>query len=221
MSIHAAGLSRGSPAVAACTPRPDVGPAAEPLVAPPGDATEHDAASRHAAPLAVPAEWFSDHVNALWQLVARLGVPSHNIEDLVQEVFIIACRRAKDIAEGQVRSFLFGTAIRLSANYKRRAHHRLEVSRDEAIEPSASPEPNAEQLLMAKRWRELLDAALLQLSDPHRAVFVLFELEGLSSPEIAELLALPIGTVASRLQRARAKFFEFAAELQAVATEYP
>lgn len=220
MLIDAPELARGSPAVEVVGGASEVGAAAGPGGSP-SAAARDSAASGRATPAAVPAEWFRDHVNTLWRLIGRLGVPACNVEDVVQEVFIVACRRRADIGEDQVRSFLFGTAIRLCANYKRRAHTRLEVSRDEAIDPSASREPNAEQLLIAKRWRELLDLALARLSDPQRTVFVLFELEGLSSPEIAELLAVPLGTVASRLQRARAKFLEAAAELQATVTEQP
>jgi RNA polymerase sigma-70 factor (ECF subfamily) len=215
-------LPGGLPAVAACTSRLEVGSAGEPVADAGAVAAPLDAApGRAAASLTVPAEWFLEHVNPLWRLVRRLGMPASHIEDIVQEVFIIACRRRADIGEGQVRSFLFGTAVRLCANYRRRAHTRLEVSRDEAIEPSASQAPDAEQPLIAKGWRERLEAALAQLPDAQRTVLVLFELEGLSSPEIAELLSVPLGTVASRLQRARAKFLAAAAELQAAITEQP
>ena len=164
------------------------------------------------APL--PAEWFRDHVEGLWRIVARLGVPRHSIDDLVQEAFITACRRRADIGPGQERSFLIATAIRLCSNYRQRAHVRREVSHGDGFERNASPDPNAEQLLMEKRSRELLEQVLAGLSAEHRAVFVLFELEGFSVPEIARLLELPIGTVSSRLWRARSKFSEAAALLQ-------
>ena len=171
-------------------------------------------AARAAAPGALPAEWFRDHVQNLWRFVLRLGVPRHTIDDLVQEAFIIATRRRADIGPGQERRFLVATAVRLSSNYRQLAYVRREVSHGDGFEHSASPHPNAEQLLIEKRSRELLDQVLAELSDPHRAVFVLFELEGFSVPEIAELLELPLGTVSSRLWRARAKFSEAAALLQ-------
>ena len=167
-----------------------------------------------AAPGVLPAEWFRDHVQQLWRFVLRLGVPRHAIDDLVQEAFIIATRRQADIGPGQERSFLLATAVRLSSNYRQRAYVRREVSHGDGFEHSACPQPNAEQLLIEKRSRQLLDQVLAELSDPHRAVFVLFELEGFSVPEIAELLQLPLGTVSSRLWRARAKFSESAALLQ-------
>jgi RNA polymerase sigma-70 factor (ECF subfamily) len=162
----------------------------------------------------IPSAWFHDHVDRLWRLVVRLGVPAHGADDIVQECFIIASRRRSGIASGQERSFLMGTAVRLCANYRRSARVRREVSCGEGVEREVSPLPNAEQLLVEKRWRELLDQALEALSDTHRAPFVLFELEGLSVHEIAELLALPPGTVSSRLYRARAKFAELALAIQ-------
>jgi RNA polymerase sigma-70 factor (ECF subfamily) len=164
------------------------------------------------APL--PAAWFRDHVDGLWRVVARLGVPSHSVDDVVQETFIIASRRRNDIGTGQERSFLIATAIRLCSNYRQKAHVRREVSRGDGFEREVSPTPDAEQLLIERRWRELLDQVLAELSDAHRAPFVLYELEGFSVPEIAQLLDLPLGTVSSRLWRARAKFSELAASFQ-------
>jgi RNA polymerase sigma-70 factor (ECF subfamily) len=164
------------------------------------------------APL--PAAWFRDHVDGLWRVVARLGVPAHSVDDVVQEAFIIASRRRADIGAGQERSFLVATAVRLCSNYRQKAHVRREISRGDGFEHEISPTPNAEQLLIERRWRELLDQVLGELSDAHRAPFILYELEGFSVPEISQLLELPLGTVSSRLWRARARFSELAASLQ-------
>jgi len=149
-----------------------------------------------------------DHVATLWRIVARMGVPSHQVDDVLQETFITAARRSADIERGRERAFLIATATRLCANYRQRAHVRREVSDGEALDGYASSEPDAEGLLIRKRLREQLDRALAGLSNDQRAVFVLYELEGFSMQEIADLLALPLGTVASRLGRARAKFAE-------------
>jgi len=175
-------------------------PASEPLVERPVE-------------LQLPVEWFHDHFDTLWRLVARLGVPAHVIDDIVQEAFIAASRRRADVLPGHERRFLIGTALRLCSNYRQRASVRHEVSSSELLEQRASPMPDAEQLLMEKRLRRTLDEALASLSDAHRDVFVLYELEGFSVPEMAELLGLPIGTVSSRLGRARANFSRAAARL--------
>jgi RNA polymerase sigma-70 factor, ECF subfamily len=151
-----------------------------------------------------------EHVATLWRIVARMGVPAHQVDDVLQETFITAARRSADIEPGRERAFLIATATRLCANYRQRAHVRREVSQGEKLEGYASAQPDAEGLLMQKRLREQLEHALAGLSDEQRAVFVLYELEGFSVPEIADLLSLPLGTVASRLGRARTKFAEAA-----------
>lgn len=71
-----------------------------------------------------------------------------------------------------------------------------------AIDHDANPE----HLLEQRRARQTLDAILAAVTLDLRAAFVLFEIEGLSQPEIAEALGVPLGTVASRLRRAREEF---------------
>ena len=190
---------------------PALPPSAPHEPAEPGGPSVPPAASRAAAVDLVLASWFREHVDRVWRIVARLGVPAHSVEDIVQETFITASRRRADIQTGHERSFLVGAAIRLSANYRRKAHVRHELGEAHALEHESSPLPDAEQLLIAKRSRELLYRLLCSLPEPQRAVFVLYELEGLSVPEIAAALALPLGTVSSRVWRARARFSELAA----------
>jgi len=185
----------------------------EPAGSPVGHAPALDAAATDApAPGgSLPAEWFHRYFDVLWRLVARLGVAGHSIDDVVQDTFIAASRRRADIREGQERRFLIGTAVRLSSNYRQRAHVRREVLDGERLELEASDVPDAERLLIEKHLRALLDAALAALPDAHREIFVLYELEGFSTPEIAEMLGVPLGTVASRLARARSSFSKAAA----------
>lgn len=159
----------------------------------------------------LPAEWFHLYFDVLWRLVARLGVAGPHIDDVVQETFIAASRRRADIREGLERRFLISAAVRLASNFRQRAHVRREVGDSERLELEASGLPDPERLLIEKHFRSLLDAALATLSDAHREVFVLYELEGFSTLEIADLLGVPLGTVASRLARARSGFSRAAA----------
>jgi RNA polymerase sigma-70 factor (ECF subfamily) len=208
-------------------PRPAMAEAApdEPpgTLPPSGASSAASAEARSVPPASVPSNrpfgelpeaWFRAHFSRLWRLVARLGVAAPNVDDVVQEAFIAVARRHSDIAEGREWAFLVGSALRLSWNHRHRASTRREVAVGEGLEREASPLPDAEQLLIEKRARQELEHALSALSDAHRAVFVLYELEGFSAPEIAELLELPLGTVASRLGRARAHFSKQAARLQ-------
>jgi RNA polymerase sigma-70 factor (ECF subfamily) len=198
------------------------GPAATPAeaavpavtAAPEGRALPEGTAAPNGTFGELPESWFHAHFARLWRLVARLGVAGTSVDDVVQEAFIAAARRRADIAPGREWSFLVGAALRLGWNHRYRASARREVSHEGALEQAASPYPDAEQLLVEKRTRQQLEQALAALNADQREVFVLYELEGFSAPEIAELLALPLGTVASRLGRARARFASAAARLQ-------
>jgi RNA polymerase sigma-70 factor (ECF subfamily) len=158
--------------------------------------------------------WFRAHFETLWRLAARLGVPRGNVDDVVQEAFITADRRAADIASGSERRFLISTTIKLCANQRRRSQLRLE--RSLLAELPAQDALDAEQLLARKQLREWLDVALDMLTLEHRTVFVLHELEGFSIAEIAQLIEAPAGTVASRLARAREKFCKHTARLRSL-----
>lgn len=159
--------------------------------------------------------WFRDHFDTLWRLAARLGVPSAQIDDVVQEAFITAERRAEEIASECARAFLIGTTVKLSANCRRRQRTRDEHVAGLGREPPLEGPANAEQLMAQKQLRSFLDMALDELPPEQRAVLVLHEIEGFSAAEIAELLGDRPGTVASRLRRARNRFSLAAARLRA------
>ena len=60
--------------------------------------------------------WFRDHFDTLWRFAARLGIPRQHVDDVVQEVFITASRRAATIASGAERRFLIAVTIKIAAN---------------------------------------------------------------------------------------------------------
>jgi len=161
------------------------------------------------------AELLRTHFRDVWRMVRRFGVPESSADDAAQEVFIIATRRLADIGPGSERPFLLATAVRVAANLRRSLGTRRECSEDEQTHEGVDPRPSAEALLDQKRLRQLLDRVLDGLNDDLRVSFVLYELEGLSSPEIATLLGIPLGTVASRLRRGREAFELEVARLKA------
>jgi RNA polymerase sigma-70 factor (ECF subfamily) len=156
----------------------------------------------------------------VWRSVRRLGVPEADADDAVQQVFIVASRRLAAIAEGSERAFLFGTALRVASHARRAAKRRGEVPLQGDGAPTAASAlrssgehassidgaSSAEELVDQRRARALLDDVLESLPMDMRAVFVLFELEEMTLAEIAALLDLPGGTVASRLRRGRELF---------------
>jgi len=149
----------------------------------------------------------------IWRSLRRLGVPATDADDCAQQVFLVASRKLDDILPGCERPFLFSTALRVASGARRSRTRRREVF-DEVDDPQDSA-PSPEQIAEKKRERALLDEVLDRLPMDLRAVFVLFELEELPSAEIAEVLAIPLGTVASRLRRARDEFQRIIARMRA------
>jgi RNA polymerase sigma-70 factor (ECF subfamily) len=143
----------------------------------------------------------------IWRLLRRVGLPRPSADDAAQQVFLIAAERLDDIQPGKERAFVYGTALRV-AQSARRKRDREPPGLDHHESELVARAPDPEQLVSQRRQREALDRVLGELPLELRAVFVLFELEGLSSPEIAALSDLPLGTVASRLRRAREQFRE-------------
>jgi RNA polymerase sigma-70 factor (ECF subfamily) len=145
----------------------------------------------------------------IWRLLRRFGVPQSQAEDAAQQVFLIVAERLQDIAPGRERSFAFGTALRLSQSLRRRSHR--ELPSDSADERSSTA-PAGEELLDQQRARAHLEHVLASMPLELRTVLILFELEAMTSPEIAVLVDVPLGTVASRLRRARALFRSLSAD---------
>jgi RNA polymerase sigma-70 factor (ECF subfamily) len=146
-----------------------------------------------------------DHFDFIWRALARMSVPQAELADSVQQVFLVASRRLASIEVGSERSFLIGTALRVASDARRTVGRRREVPEEEGAEP-VSPVPGPDELADQRRMRALLDELLASMSEDLRVVFVLYELEEMSLPEIAALLEVPLGTATSRLRRAREAF---------------
>jgi RNA polymerase sigma-70 factor (ECF subfamily) len=155
------------------------------------------------------------HFDFIWRSLRGLGVPAHSVDDAAQQVFLIAAQKLQNIAVGSERAFLFSTALGVSANARRARSRNREVLDEEALKAQVDASPSGEKLVEMRERRALLDEVLASMADDLRAVFVLFVLEGTSAPEIAELLDLAPGTVASRLRRARESFHTISKRLQA------
>jgi RNA polymerase sigma-70 factor (ECF subfamily) len=143
----------------------------------------------------------------VWRLLRRMGLESSEADDATQQVFIVAARRLGDIAPERERSFLFSTAVHVGQKAHRK-RTRLRETDDDALDELRDSVPGIDELLDQRRARELLDRALADLPEDLRVTFVLYEIEELTMAEIASVLELPQGTVASRLRRARASFSE-------------
>lgn len=154
---------------------------------------------------------FNDNHEFVWRLLRRLGLNSDRATDMTQQAFLIAAERLDAIKLGSERAFLFGTALRL-ARTASRADRRWVLEPD--LDLRADVATPTEELADRHRAIELMDRVLASMPEELVTVFVLFELEGLTAPEVARLVGIPLGTAASRLRRSRDAFRSAVAKIQ-------
>jgi RNA polymerase sigma-70 factor (ECF subfamily) len=176
--------------------------------------TANEAGEAVAPPLDLRA-LFATYHDSIWRLLRRLGVPIAQLDDAAQEVFWVAARKLEQIEQGKQHAFLYGVALRVAANELRRQTSTPARGAVEDLERLVDDSPTPEEQLEQTRARQLLDTVLDRLPLELRAVLVLFELEGLDVRSIAEIEGIPIGTVGSRLRRAREEFSAIARRLRA------
>jgi RNA polymerase sigma-70 factor (ECF subfamily) len=190
-------LETAATLASACAPRSEPPPRAA--------ATADDTRVRRA---------FDENLDTVWRTLRRLGVPHALVDDATQHVFIVLVKRLSDVEPGKERPFLLGTAARVASEVRRSLTRNREVSADNGLlEFAADQDPLPDEMADRHRASKLLDQVLDLMPQALREVFVLYEFESLTVPDIAELLGIPLGTAASRLRRARAEFKERVAEL--------
>jgi RNA polymerase sigma-70 factor (ECF subfamily) len=127
-------------------------------------------------------------------------------EDLVQDAYLRAWNGFSGFRGGSGRGWLLAIVRNTCFTWLRGNRHReLAVEFDERIHTEENEVPDPERLVVRNSDREVLQKALEELPAEFREVIVLRELEGLSYKEISEVASVPVGTVMSRLARARAR----------------
>ena len=144
------------------------------------------------------------HLDAAYNLARWLTWNEHDAEDVVQEAYLRAWKFFGSFHGGESRSWLL-TIVRHTC-YTWLQHnraHELTTVFDEAHHSVEDAAANPETLLLQSAEQQILRQALEALPVEFREVVVLRELEGLSYKEIAAITEVPLGTVMSRLARAR------------------
>ncbi len=145
----------------------------------------------------------------------RLGVMDADLDDVAQDVFVAVHRHFSEYdANRSAKAWLFSFAARTAANYRRLARHRHETREVPGEDRSRDPELSmyrAEQLA----W---IRSTLLRMKEDRRNVLIMHDMDGLSAPEIAAVLDLPLNTVYSRVRRGREEFRKIA---NAISKERP
>jgi RNA polymerase sigma-70 factor (ECF subfamily) len=137
-------------------------------------------------------------------------------EDVVQDAFVQAFVNLKSFRQNsKFYTWLYRIAFNVSISRRRRKKPRLSVDQtreatgDEPLDDHSSPSHPLE----VQEQQQKLRLAMDRLTDEHRSIIVLRHLEELSYEDIAEILAISVGTVRSRLHRARAQLLEHLREI--------
>lgn len=140
-------------------------------------------------------------LDQLYNFARWLTQDATEAEDLVQEAYVKALRGFSGFQIGtNFRAWIF--RILRNAFLNSRAGLKT-VALDDDIEEPVSAAPSPEAVLVAQASRDAVREALSQLAIGHREILLLCEVEEMSYEEIAQVLAIPMGTVMSRLYRAR------------------
>jgi RNA polymerase sigma-70 factor (ECF subfamily) len=154
---------------------------------------------------------YERHAQFVWLTLQRLGVHEADLDDLVQDVFVVAHRRWDSFTgASRVTTWLFGICTRLAANYRRLRRWTSEVSSGSGGDDIAADALTAEHLLIRREQWAVAERMLSSLTREKRAAFIMFELDSLSGSEIAELMGVHVGTVYSRLHAARRELLAMA-----------
>ncbi len=157
------------------------------------------------------------HLDAAYNLARWMVRDEHAARDVVQDAFLRAMRYFDSMHGDQARPWVLGIVRNcclswIEAQQRRPEMLELDEQAPEALEASRSSSPP--EMLEARQQRVQVDSAIAALSPPLREVIVLREIEGLAYAEIAAIVDVPMGTVMSRLSRARAELKIALAELR-------
>ncbi len=164
-----------------------------------------DAAAASQRAQANVRELYLRHAPELRQAIHRLAGGVLDADDLLQDVFVIAVRRADALSAAQSpTAWLYGVASKVVSGRLRTSRWRRWLGLEAAAEAVSGDSP---QLSLEQREaRRSVELGLSKLSGTRREVLVLFELQGLSGAEVAQALNIPVKTVWTRLFYARRDF---------------
>lgn len=156
---------------------------------------------------------YRDQVDYVWRLVFLLGIPRPDVDDTVQEVFLVIHRRLDEFPPpGPPRQWIRGVTLHVCRNYQRwnRRFRRWFVDGGADLELVPGHAARGTDNSFA-RYEALaaLDCALRRLSSKQREVFIMAEIEELTAAEIGALLTISPNTAASRLRAARQTINQF------------
>jgi RNA polymerase sigma-70 factor (ECF subfamily) len=157
---------------------------------------------------------YTRHFHDVERWIRAMGVPESELEDLTQEVFVVVRRKLAAFDGRNLPGWLFRIASRTVSDHRRRAWFKNLFSRRSDTDLDALEHAGAgpAESLERKEAERLVRRILSRMSEKRRTAFALFEIEGMSGEEIAQLLEVPVATVWTRLHHARKEFLSLLSE---------
>lgn len=154
---------------------------------------------------------YREYFGFVWSCTRRLGVAENELDDVVQDVFVVIHSRLHSLQNPEsIRSWIYGIVRRTASTYHRAK--RAKLANSSAVDAEVAiqyPQPPSPHELAEQSDRVRLLWELLGKLDPEkREVFVLNELDEMTVPEIALALEIPANTIYSRLRAARQELEE-------------
>lgn len=173
-----------------------------------GDGTDACASGAHACERPSFDALYDRYFATAWRTLRALGVPATLLDDAVQDVFLVVHRQLPQFeARSTARTWICGIACNVASNYRRRERRKGGLLPLDPKLPESAPGPE-DRMEQSQTWlavRRFLD----RLNEGKRAAYVLSRFEGLSAPEIAEALGVPLNTVYSRIHAVEGAFKAF------------
>jgi len=154
---------------------------------------------------------YDEHLAFVWRSMQRLGVRAPELDDAIQEVFLVIHRRLPTFeGRSSVKTWVFGIVLRVARTFRRTARRHPEVAtpttEEDCTVESRDPDPLPDEQAEHHEAVRLLDELLEEIGEEKREVFILAELEQMTAPEISEAVGISVTNVYARLTAARRAF---------------
>lgn len=157
----------------------------------------------------------------VWAVCLRMCENPDDARDAAQDTFVTALRAIGSFrGDAQLSTWLHRVAVNASLDVRRK-QSRQKAKPVEDLPEVVSTDPGPDEATIGADRAAAVHAALARLSEEHRTVVVLHDLQGLQYPEVADALDVPVGTVKSRLHRARVELARLLGHLRDDGTDSP
>ncbi|RYZ08048.1 MAG: RNA polymerase sigma factor [Myxococcales bacterium] len=157
---------------------------------------------------------YAGYFHHVTRWVRALGCPAADLDDLAQETFLIARRRLSQFEGGNTAGWLYRIAQNVTRSHRRKVWLRRALHLDPELSPSRATEPSPVEAYERRESRRQIQLILSKMTERRRVAFFLFEVEGYSCEEIAQLEGVALNTIYTRLHHARRDFMTLLAQAE-------